>query len=192
MKSIGANTTGFKKKLADWAKDIGLRGNMALEKRWVMRSWRRIYTVLTIKACKFHADESSTQIHVQQIRGRFMQMLTCIDNCLKSTIYTCISMLFKPLTNFYKYNSSLIDVYLGYWQTFKHCSPNVYCPYNHRPVISQDFSWYQDFLQISLCINIFLNGEKYSPDKDRSRLYCFQTSSLLYVGMWRVCKSFKN
>ncbi|XP_022106197.1 long-chain-fatty-acid--CoA ligase ACSBG2-like isoform X2 [Acanthaster planci] len=33
LKSIGANNSGLKKKISDWAKDIGLRGNIALEKR---------------------------------------------------------------------------------------------------------------------------------------------------------------
>ena len=56
-------------------------------------------------------------------------------------------------------------------------------------MISQDFFWFQEFLQISLCLKIFLNEEKYPPWKERSSLYCVQTSSFLFVGMWRVSKS---
>ena len=42
------------------------------------------------------------------------------------------------------------------------------------------FPDFEDFLQISHC----LQGKKNS-------LYCVQTSSFLFVGMWRVCKSSK-
>ena len=37
----------------------------------------------------------------------------------------------------------------------------------------------------------FLKEEKYPPRKERSSLYCVQTSSFLFVAMWRVCKSSK-
>ena len=40
-----------------------------------------------------------------------------------------------------------------------------------RHMISQEFSLFQDFIH--------------------SSLYCVQTSSFLFVGMWRVCKSSK-
>ena len=49
------------------------------------------------------------------------------------------------------------------------------------------FLFFYFFLQNSLCLKMFL--------KERSTctctLYCFQTSSFLFVGMWRVCKSSK-
>ena len=60
-----------------------------------------------------------------------------------------------------------------------------------RPVISLDFSWFQDFVQISLCLTSFLKEKKSPPRKERSSMYCVQTSSFLFVGMWRVCKSSK-
>ena len=47
------------------------------------------------------------------------------------------------------------------------------------------------FLQISLCLKIFLKVEKLPPRKERSSLYCVQTSNFLFVVMWRVCKSSK-
>ena len=57
---------------------------------------------------------------------------------------------------------------------------NFYC----RPVNSQDFSWFQDlFLQISLCPKFSCNK------KEKGSLYWDQTSSFLFVVMWRVCKS---
>ena len=71
-----------------------------------------------------------------------------------------------------------------------YCSTNLSSKSNTRPVISLDFSWFQDFLQISLCLKVFLE-EKQPPREERSSLYCVQTSSFLFVGMWRVCKSSK-
>ena len=43
-----------------------------------------------------------------------------------------------------------------------------------RPVIYQDYSWFQDFLQISLCLKIFLKEEEVAI-KERKNM-----------GMWRV------
>ena len=56
-------------------------------------------------------------------------------------------------------------------------------------VISQDFFWFQDFLQISLWLKTLLNEG--SRKEERSSLYCIQPSSFLFEGMWRVCKSSK-
>ena len=50
----------------------------------------------------------------------------------------------------------------------------------------------QHFLQISLCLKSSLKEEKYPLRKERSSLYCVQTSCFLFVGMWRVCKSSKK
>ena len=50
------------------------------------------------------------------------------------------------------------------------------------------------FLMICPGFRIFyklLFASKYPPRKERSSLYCVQTSSFLFVGMWRVCKSSK-
>ena len=44
-------------------------------------------------------------------------------------------------------------------------------------------------LQILLLSQMFLKEEKYPPRKERSSLYCVQTSSFLFVGMWKVGKS---
>ena len=56
-----------------------------------------------------------------------------------------------------------------------------------RPVMSQDFSWFQDYLQISLCLQMFVKEEKYQPRKE----YCVQTCIFMFLVMWSVCKSSK-
>ncbi|XP_033634733.1 long-chain-fatty-acid--CoA ligase ACSBG2-like isoform X1 [Asterias rubens] len=50
MKSIGASNTGFKKRIGDWAKDIGLRGHAALEKRAMQSNqgwWQYFWGVIS-------------------------------------------------------------------------------------------------------------------------------------------------
>ena len=58
-----------------------------------------------------------------------------------------------------------------------------------RPVIFHDISWFQDFLRIWFALKFSWKKRNSHQEKKRSSLYCVQTSSLLFVGMWRVCKS---
>ena len=37
MQDVGRTTTGIKKKIATWAKGVGLRANKNIEKGWVIR-----------------------------------------------------------------------------------------------------------------------------------------------------------
>ena len=61
-----------------------------------------------------------------------------------------------------------------------------------RPVITQDFfPDFRIFYKSPFASKCSLKEEKYPPRKERSNLYCVQTSSFLFVGMWRVCKSSK-
>ncbi|XP_038079332.1 long-chain-fatty-acid--CoA ligase ACSBG2-like [Patiria miniata] len=51
LKAVSANNSNFRKKIADWAKDIGLRGNIALEKRALeynqMSWWQYIWGAIS-------------------------------------------------------------------------------------------------------------------------------------------------
>ena len=61
------------------------------------------------------------------------------------------------------------------------------------PVFSQDFPDFLIFIFTNLPLpqNVLESGEVATQGKKGSSLYYVQTSSFLFVGMWRVCKSSK-
>ena len=140
--------------------------------------------------------------------GKYINILTDFDPCssrrVKCTRYTLasistfwlvlISTFWLILTLVVVGGLSALDIP---WQVYQHF--DWFCS-SRRLIHSSSciISWYflqacgflRIFLQISLCLNIFLKEEKYHPMKERSSLYCVQTSIFSFVG--RVCKSSKS
>ena len=74
---------------------------------------------------------------------------------------------------------------------FNHAKLQMQKIKNVRPVISQDFSLFQDFFKNLPLPQNFLERREVTTKERKNCLYCVQTSSFLFVGMWRVCKSSK-